>query len=161
MKYLITTLIAIGSLSVLQSQTIRKTIKSKKFGSLKCEYNMMIRDVNTSSVPDTMFALYGSFQNRKYQTITDIGIISVYIEDESKSGIREMIENLEKSLKYLGEDVSVKFGNFQVYDFSSQLYVQDDRGKYTVLTKRQVGKLIEWLKVEILEEVIEEDLDFE
>lgn len=147
MKNLFLIFSAIISINSLFSQTINKTIDSKRIGSIKCEYKMSITG------NDTSYSLFCFFQNRKYTQITDLGSVGVWNMDESKSGVRKMIDNLEKSLVYLEQgDVDVRLGDFQVYDSSNELFVMDGR-KYTVITKGQIRKWISWLKTEILEEV--------
>jgi hypothetical protein len=151
MKITLVTIICLFSLNSLQSQTIKKTINEKKFGSLECEYYM---DINGE---DTIYNLSCSFQNRKYTTIIDIGSIFIYKMSETKSEVRRLIVDLEKCLPYLEQgDVTVSIGQFQVYDFSSQLYINDG-AKYTTMSKAQVKKWIQWLKTVVLQEAIQEN----
>jgi hypothetical protein len=151
MKNIFIALLCIVSANNVQSQTIRRTINEKRIGSITSDYYMEITGTDTS------YNLYCSFQNRKYTAITDIGSVYVFDMDESKSGVRKIIKDLEKCLPYLEQgDVSVTIGNFQVHDFSSQLFVQDGR-KYTTITKSQVKKWITWLRIVVLEEVEQEN----
>ena len=142
MKKILSILLVLGVFSThLFSQTITKDLNSKKIGSLDCKHSMSI-NVEKS---DTSYYVYCGFQNQKYSSITDIGSIfmSTMVEKD------RIVSDLKKCVKYM-DDKSISFtlNEFTLYDFSKNLYINDESGvkKYTTLNKRNVLKWIEWLE---------------
>ena len=142
MKKLLSVLLVLGFFSThLFSQTIKKDLNSKKIGSLNCKHSMSI-NVERS---DTSYYVFCGFQNQKYSSITDIGSIfmSTMVEKD------RIVSDLKKCVKYM-DDKSISFtlNEFTLYDFSKNLYINDESGvkKYTTLNKRNVLKWIEWLE---------------
>ena len=143
MKKILSILLVLGVFSThLFSQTIRKELDRKEFGTLNCTYSISI-DVGNS---DTSFYVYCSFQNQKYKSITDLGSISIYkMEDKDK-----MVSDLKECVKYMDDkSISFSIGQFTLYDFSKNLYITDRSdytNKTTSINKKNVLKWIEWLE---------------
>lgn len=141
MKKILSILLVLGVFSTnLFSQTIRKDLDEKKIGSLDCSYKMSI-DLEKS---DTSLYVYCSFQNMKYSSIVDIGSIMITtMEEKSK-----MVSDLKQCVKYMGGEFDFTVGQFQLYDFSKNLYIRTSSGveKSTTLSKKNVLKWIEWLE---------------
>ena len=142
MKKILSILLVLGVFSThLFSQTITKDLNSKKIGSLDCKHSMSI-NVERS---DTSYYVYCGFQNQKYSSITDIGSIfmSTMVEKD------RIVSDLKKCVKYM-DDKSISFtlNEFTLYDFSKNLYINDESGvrKYTTMRKKNVLKWIEWLE---------------
>lgn len=93
---------------------------------------------------DTSVYYYFSFQNAKYQHITDLGSILLSSKKdilELSSKLKEYTETKERvSLVFATNDYSVS-----LYDFSNNIYLVDKKGKYTIFTKKQALKLSEAL----------------
>mgnify|MGYP001261610387 CR=1 FL=1 len=142
MKKLLSVLLVLGVFSThLFSQTIKKDLDEKKIGTLNCSYKMSVK-VGES---DTSFYIYCSFQNQKYSSITDIG--SVFIS--TIEGKDRIVSDLKECVKYMDDKtISFTLNEFALYDFSKNLYINDERGvrKYTTMRKKNVLKWIEWLE---------------
>ena len=145
MKKLLSILLVLVVFSThIFSQTIKKDLSSKKIGSLDCSYKMEVK-LGDFNVVDTSLYIFCSFQNQKYSSITDIGSIfmSTMVEKD------RIVSDLKKCVKYM-DDKSISFtlNEFTLYDFSKNLYINDESGrrKYTTLSKKNVLKWIEWLE---------------
>jgi hypothetical protein len=135
MKKTILTLVFIAGAMTLFSQTSsRKTIASES--SFKV-YESVIG-------VDTMVYYYFSFQNQKYQYITDLGSIMLF----KKEDVLLMQQQLKEFSQVEGKVTQkVSTANYEIalYDFSNNIYLSDSKGKYTTLTKKQATKLSEAL----------------
>ena len=93
---------------------------------------------------DTSVYYYFSYQNAKYQHISDLGSILLSSKKdilELSSKLKEYTETKERvSLVFATNDYSLS-----LYDFSNNVYLMDKKGKYTMLTKKQALKLSEAL----------------
>ena len=71
----------------------------------------------------------------------------MYSKYGGKKDLENTINQLNECVKYM-DDKSISFsvGNFEIYDFSKNLYVKDE-DKYTTLSKKSVLKWIKWLGV--------------
>ena len=130
MKKLLLGLLLMSSISY--SQTVeRKVLFKSKLGY---EIFNSIREKDTT----TYFAF--SYQNLKYKTITDIGSVFLSKKSELKLFADKLIEFSEKEK---GVDFSFSDKRFviRLYDFSELLYIEDSKGKYTNLTKKNAKKL--------------------
>jgi hypothetical protein len=145
MKKLLSILLVLGVFSThLFSQTIKKDLSSKKIGSLDCSYKMEVK-LGDFNVVDTSLYIFCSFQNQKYSSITDIG----YIMITTMSGKDRIVSNLKECVKYMDDkSISFSIGEFDLYDFSKNLYINSEGSvkKYTTLSKKNVLKWIEWLE---------------
>jgi len=142
MKKILSILLVLGVFSThLFSQTIKKDLDNKKIGSLDCSYKMSVK-VGES---DTSFYVYCSFQNQKYSSIIDIGSIMITTMEERD----EMVSDLKECVKYMDDkSISFSIGQFVLYDFSKNLYINTKSGvtKYTTMRQKNVLKWIEWLE---------------
>lgn len=121
------------------AQSLKKTIEEKRIGSITSKYYM---EINGS---DTTINLFCSFQNRKYQHVTDIGSVYFFNLSDSRKEVAEFVKDLESCIPYVEEGgTTYRKGKLVVYDFSSQIFVNDGR-KYTTITKRQLKKWVKWL----------------
>jgi len=137
MKKLLIVLLCIFSTQIF-SQTITKDLKKEKIGSLKCSYIMKLK-VGSS---DTSLYVYCGFQNQKYSTIVDIGSIMITTMEKKDN----IVSDLKECVKYMDDkSISFSIGQFDLFDFSKNLYINDNR-KYTTLSKKNVLKWIEWLE---------------
>jgi len=138
MKNILFILLCVFSTSLF-SQTSKKTISEKKCGLLTCK-NFSETNVETD---ETSYYVYCSFQNTDYQHIVDIGSFMMF----SQSSVDEKIEQLENCVKYMdNKSDSFSYDDFRIYDFSKNMYIYDD-DKSTWINKKNVIKLIEWLKL--------------
>ena len=133
MKKTILTLMFIAGVMTLTAQTSsRKTIATEK------HYNVYQSVIGV----DTMVYYYFSFQNQKYQHITDLGSImlvkkeDVLLMQQQLKEYAEIEEKLTQSVKTLNYQIAI-------YDFSNNIYLTDSKGKYTTLTKKEAIKLSE------------------
>lgn len=145
MKKILLILLVLGVFSThLFSQTIKKDLSSKKIGSLDCSYVMKVK-LGDFNVVDTSLYIFCGFQNQKYSSITDIG----YIMITTMSGKDRIVSNLKECVKYMDDkSISFSIGEFDLYDFSKNLYINSEGRvkKYTTLSKKNVLKWIEWLE---------------
>jgi hypothetical protein len=133
MKKTILTLMFIAGVMTLTAQTSsRRTIATEKHFKV---YESVIG-------VDTMVYYYFSFQNQKYQHITDLGSIMLLNKEDAtlmQQQLKEYAEITEKVTQ------SVKTANYQIdiYDFSNNIYLTDSKGKYTTISKKEAIKLSE------------------
>jgi len=142
MKKILSILLVLGVFSThLFSQTITKDLSKKKIGTVDCKHYMSI-NVEKS---DTSYYIWCGFQNQKYSSISDIG--SVFITSLVERD--RVVSDLKECVKYM-DDKSISFtiNEFTLYDFSKNLYINDESGvrKYTTMRKKNVLKWIEWLE---------------
>jgi hypothetical protein len=89
---------------------------------------------------DTTVYFYMSYQNMKYSHITDIG--SVFYT--RKADLLKFAQVLLEFSKYdSGTAISQQLGttSLDLYDFSNSIYIEDNNGKYTTITKRKAEEL--------------------
>jgi|688.fasta_scaffold23369_2 hypothetical protein len=89
---------------------------------------------------DTTIFFYMSYQNMKYSHITDIG--SVFYT--RKADLLKFAQVLLEFSKYdSGTAISQQLGttSLDLYDFSNSIYIEDNNGKYTTITKRKAEEL--------------------
>jgi len=121
------------------SQKVTKVISEVKIGFLDCTNKM---DINVTN-GDTTYYVTNYYQNIEYSLITDLGSL-FYM---SKELLNKTIEQIEMCLPYMdvkSDEFSV--GNFRVPSYSKDLIINDNRGKYTWMSKKDVIKWLEWLK---------------
>ena len=156
MRNLVIVLLCILSLQ-LYSQKTNKTIYEKKFGTIECKFDRVI-DLSNS---DTSYYVYCGFQNQKYSSIIDLGVVFL----TNKTDLLKTIEDLKECVKYM-DDKSISYsieqkryigtqseevvGSFRIFDFSKNLYIYDlgqSTEKYTTINKKKVIKWISWLEM--------------
>lgn len=96
--------------------------------------------MNIKNGTDTVTYFYYGYQNLKYTHITDLGSI---FTDEKQELID--IANALKTLatKEKGIQLELKVGKYllSLYDFSNNIYIEDEDRKYTYVTKKQALKM--------------------
>jgi hypothetical protein len=129
MKKTILTLMFIAGAMTLKAQTTKKLAKSNYF---------TVSENITNA--DTLVYYYFSFQNMKYSHITDLGSILLYQKEQITEMANKLIE-----LTNIEEKISVNFQkkeySLNLYDFSSNIFLSDSKGKYTSITKKQAINL--------------------
>lgn len=89
---------------------------------------------------DTTTYFSFTYQNQKYQHISDLGIILMF----DKGNVKKFAEVLkEYSQKEDKIQLSYKLKDFSIelYDFSKNIYINDSKGKYTSVSKKQASKI--------------------
>jgi hypothetical protein len=94
----------------------------------------------TISGKDTTVYFRWGFQNMKYQYITDIGSIMTSYKSELKNFAEKLIEYGNIKGRVHQSDYVPHITTIQLYDFSSNIYIQDG-DKYTIITKRTAVKM--------------------
>ena len=96
--------------------------------------------MNIKNGTDTTTYFYYGYQNLKYTHITDVGAICT---DEKKELID--IANGLKTLseKENGVNIELKIGKYtlSLYDFSNNVYIEDEDRKYTNVSKKIALKM--------------------
>ncbi len=93
---------------------------------------------------DTSTYFYYGYQNARYTHITDIG--SVFLTEQS-----ELIDfaNALKifATKENGVQIQLTIGrtSIKLYDFSNNIYIEDEDDKYTIISKKNANKLADEL----------------
>ncbi len=130
MKKRIITAIVFGMSTFAFSQTVeRKDLYKGSFDIVQ-----KIQNDDTS----TYFVF--SYQNQKYQYISDLGIVLIF----DKGNVKKFAEVLkEYSQKEDKISISYKIKDFSIelYDFSYNIYINDSKGKYTALSKKKASKM--------------------
>lgn len=129
MKTIILIMLTALSFNVLTQTTEKKTLYKGSFS-----ITQKIQDSDTS----TFFSF--TYQNQKYQHISDLGIILTF----DKASVKQLAELLmEFSQKDPGVQVSHKTKDYTIdlYDFSRNIYLTDTKGKYTAISKKQAIKM--------------------
>ena len=84
-----------------------------------------------------------SFQNSKYQHLTDIGIVGIYSNRDKE----EFLKNLNMCLPFMEEkSQAFRVGMFHVEDWAKALFITAKDGEYTFLSKKNTLKLRNWLE---------------
>jgi len=132
--------IALLSSSICFSQLIERN-KLATGKTLDFKIEQRIKDKT-----DTMTYFYWSFQNMKYQSITDLA--SIMITDSTD--LRLFADKLtEIAAAEAGSNISITVGKhcvLSLHDFSvNNLYI-DVNGKYTIIPKKKVLLIAEEIK---------------
>jgi len=132
--------IALLSSSICFSQLIERN-KLATGKALDFKIEQRIKDKT-----DTMTYFYWSFQNMKYQSITDLA--SIMITDSTD--LRLFADKLtEIAAAEAGSNISITVGKhcvLSLHDFSvNNLYI-DVNGKYTIIPKKKVLLIAEEIK---------------
>jgi hypothetical protein len=88
---------------------------------------------------DTSTYFYWGFQNKKYETIVDIGSVIESSKSELKKFAEKLIEygNIKEKINQSELVCNIRI---ELYDFSHNLYITEDRGKYTYISKKEAIK---------------------
>lgn len=96
--------------------------------------------MNVKNGIDTVTYFYYGYQNAKYTHITDLG--AIYTDEKQELiDIANALNTL--STKEKGVQVELKVGKYSlsIYDFSNNIYIEDEDRKYTYVTKKQAVKM--------------------
>jgi len=129
MKNLILLAVIMFGMNVSAQTTERKALYKGSF-----TITQKIENSDTS----TYFSY--TYQNQKYQHISDLGIILTF----DKASVKQFAEVLkEYSQKEDKIQLSYKLKDFSIelYDFSKNIYINDSKGKYTSVSKKQASKM--------------------
>jgi hypothetical protein len=126
-KVILTVAMMVSFIAMAQRET--KTLASGL--NPKWKYQMVIENQT-----DTMTYFSFTFQNQKYQYISDIGVVSFITQDEVIKfcdAIRELSAK-EKGTELTYTVVGIELS---VLEFSNSIYIQDRSGKYFSIGKTQ------------------------
>ena len=96
--------------------------------------------MNVKNGTDTVTYFYFGYQNAKYTQITDVGAICT----QSKQELIDIANGLKTlSTKEKGVNIELKVGVYtlSLYDFTNNVYIEDEDRKYTYVTKKQAVKM--------------------
>ena len=96
--------------------------------------------MNIKNGTDTVTYFYFGYQNAKYTQITDVGAICT----QSKQELIDIANGLKTlSTKEKGVNIELKVGVYtlSLYDFTNNVYIEDEDRKYTYVTKKQAVKM--------------------
>jgi hypothetical protein len=100
---------------------------------------------------DTTVYFHYSFQNMKYTTITDLGIILISNKADLKTFADKLLEFSEKPK---GVEISFEHKKFSltIYDSRNLIIVRDYRGKFTTFSKEKAKNIANeiYTKIELL-----------
>lgn len=96
--------------------------------------------MNIKNGSDTTTYFYYGYQNLKYSYISDLGAIFT-TEKQELIDIANALNTL--ATKEKGIQVQLKVGKYSLslYDFSNNVYIEDEEGKYTYVSKKQAVKM--------------------
>jgi len=142
MKSILLVIFLLCSVS-LSAQVKRDKFLEKKAGNLKITYQKitdMDKDITT-------YVVYLTFQNEKYESITDIKVVGLYnVADieQCKKDMKTAFKQMFTSEKVTMDWIRAKY-KLSLYDFTSNLYFYDVKGVggYTIMSKRAVSDFIE------------------
>jgi len=118
------------------------TIKKATIGPFNCEYQGI---VYTNEIEDTTFYVFMTFDNFKYQHISDIGIRSFSVEDRKSKELLEFADNIDSAKTTRGQNVTWKY-MIRTYDFTKDITIEDKDGRYNYLTLNQATKMSAWIR---------------
>ena len=96
--------------------------------------------MNIKNGTDTVTYFYYGYQNLKYTHITDVGAICTD-EKQELIDIANALNTL--ATKEKGVQVELKVGKYSLslYDFSNNIYIEDEDKKYTQVSKKVAVKM--------------------
>jgi hypothetical protein len=96
--------------------------------------------MNVKNGTDTVTYFYYGYQNAKYTHITDIGAICTQDKQELID-ISNALKTLSEKEKGVQVELNINKYSLRLYDFSNNIYIEDEEGKYTYITKKQAVKM--------------------
>lgn len=123
---------------LLVAQKVSITLSSQRIPPFDCKYYY-----DSEAGKDTVYHVYCSFQNMKYQTIVDIG--SVYLTDSSE--LHELISDIDKMIPLMGAEASIDKGAYRLWTtttFPNWMYIEDGK-QYTMISRKNLAKWRAWL----------------
>ena len=130
------------------AQSIQETLSRCDVNQITAEHIKSIRD------GDTLYFVYLSFRNDEYTHIHDPAKIYIWDESDFEQFVADLDSALAKFEVKLKERVGKTFSwdedayKIRMYDFALfKVYLYEGgTTKYTTLNKKQLKKLITWLK---------------
>ena len=121
------------SMSAYTQQTVKETLAKGRVVSWSIK-RLIEND------KDTIVYFYWGYQNKKYTQIRDIGSVFFYEKSELKLFAEKLIEYCQMER---GKSISYSIGDFKIslFDFSNEIYIEDDENKYTTISKRNAQVL--------------------
>jgi hypothetical protein len=130
-KIIISVAILIASNSFAQMTETKKLAS----GAAGWKISMEIKNGTDTSV----YFFYG-YQNKAYDYITDIGSV-FFTEEEELIDFANSLKTLSTKENGVQVQLRVSSATLKLYDFSNNIYIEDNNGKYTYVTKKQAIKL--------------------
>jgi hypothetical protein len=96
--------------------------------------------MNIKNGTDTVTYFYYGYQNAKYTQITDIGAICTQSKQELID-IANGLKTLATKEKGVQLELNINKYSLRLYDFSNNIYIQDEDGKYTQVSKKNAIKM--------------------
>lgn len=139
MKNLILILSVIASFNSFSQKEVSSKLAKSYTTTSGLGYGWSINQKVKNDTDTTVF-FYMAYQNMKYSHISDIG--SVFYT--RTSDLLKFAQILLEFSKYdSGTTISQQSGttSIDLYDFSNSIYIEDNNGKYTTITKRKAEEL--------------------
>lgn len=130
-KIIISVAILIASNSFAQMTETKKLAS----GAAGWKISMEIKNGTDTSV----YFFYG-YQNKAYDYITDIGSV-FFTEEKELIDFANSLKTLSTKENGVQVQLRVSSATLKLYDFSNNIYIEDNNGKYTYVTKKQAIKL--------------------
>jgi hypothetical protein len=96
--------------------------------------------MNIKNGTDTVTYFYYGYQNVKYTHITDIGALCTENKQELID-IANGLKTLATKENGVQIELNIKKYSLRLYDFSNNIYIQDEDGKCTYVTKKVAVKM--------------------
>jgi hypothetical protein len=117
--------------------------ETKKMASGTGLYKWKIEmDIKNGSDTSTYF--YYGYQNARYTHITDIG--SVFLTEQSElidfANALKIFATKENGVQI---QLTIAGTSIRLYDFSNNIYIEDEDDKYTIISKKNANKLADEL----------------
>ena len=123
---------------LIASNSFSQMTETKKLASgTAAEWKIVM---NVKNGTDTVTYFYYGYQNAKYTHITDIGAICTQDKQELID-ISNALKILSEKEKGVQVELNINKYSLRLYDFSNNIYIEDEEGKYTYVTKKQAVKM--------------------
>lgn len=136
------TITALLFVLAVSAQEHRETVSNVKAGTLTCKHEKV---TSASGTKDYVYVFY---QNGKYKNIVDIGGFMLI----SPAEVAKLIEDMKACRDFIDTyksgsySVSNDLYKLNVYDFAkTSLYITDNDGAYTSITRDQITTVLTWL----------------
>jgi len=149
-KMFITSVLLLFCTTTILAQTKRIEISKFKVSQISADYS---KSINLST-KDTLKYVYLGFQNAEFKSVTDIKSIMFTNQNELDEFVIDLKTALPEMDTKQNIDWDKKKYSLAIYNFNSALYLKEgskySRG-YTMLSKKDVEKLIIWLESIVFE----------
>jgi hypothetical protein len=132
-KIIISIAMLVASNGFSQMNETKKLVSGKGL----CKWDITMEVKNNK---DTLTYFYYGFQNQAYSYITDIGSI-FFTKQNDLIDFANALKTLATKEKGVQLELNIKDYSVKVYDFSNNIYIEDEKGKYTYMSKNQAVKL--------------------